>query len=134
MEWSEVSKLFEGGENTPGWNSHPIDSQLDILKEFYPIGSRVFYREILFGDITDNPISEKSSEFTGIVSGYKLKTDGYSISAAVAGWYLLEVRIDNKKTKDKRGNDIDTMHPGFFNPSIELLRNKKLNYLIKGST
>lgn len=120
MEWSEVSKLFENnlGKKTPLWNSHPIDKQLEILNYFFPIGSRIHYKnaDMLF------TLPDDISEYSCIVTKYELTNDNK--------WYLLCVDIDNQKTINKIGKNFDTRHPGFFSQSVQFLRDKKIDSIL----
>lgn len=107
MRWTYVYK------DGSFWNGRTKAEQLEILKEFYPIGMKVVVIENERQDgIFDAPLP---------IDNEGIWIDGYEEKP---GWYILRVKFILPYQRWEY--QFREIHPGFFQPDVSELRNIKL--------
>lgn len=103
------------------WNKLDLNIQIEILSEHYPIGSRMHFKHPSDNRVSDGTINDYYKEYSCIIKGYEL------ICRDESKWYILKIENDNQKTFNMRHKvKYEDIHPGFFLPTIDFLRDKKL--------
>ena len=92
------------------WNDRPLDEQLSLLEEFYPIGMIVKTTHIGF-DVNDND--------NYIITNHVSPDD----EDGIVGNSIIEI-------ENVEDHIPQILHPGFLLPTKQWLRSQKLNELI----
>ena len=110
-------------EITGEWyNKLPLDTQIEILEKYYPIGHTFHWKQpdsVRPGSVVDY------KKYTCMVTGH-VKTQGSGGSE----WYILNVRNMTSDTISIRADrEYEQVHPGFFRPCSWYERGIKLKEL-----
>ena len=106
------------------YNKLPLETQLEILNEYYTIGGYFHWIQ----PNSSRPTSRDNyRDYNCIIKRYVLTC----ITGIAANWYILEVdNIDDKTIHIRNNKKIEACHPGFFKPSCIFMRDKKLNEIL----
>ena len=101
------------------WNKRPINDQLEILKKWYPIGSKVVLNDSVMDALI--PIDNIGAFIEGHLNYIGGNSDNF---------YILSIRYYYKQPSVIESS-LDEIHPGFFKPDIVELRNTKLKKILE---
>jgi hypothetical protein len=89
------------------FNHLPIEEQLSFLEENFPIGE-IFHWTDFMGD-------DRVLDYTCKIVGYTKIVDAH---------FILQIENIGDSIRFRENNQFETIHPGFFYPNKQFLRNR----------